>query len=665
MGTARGESRAGVLTQRHHMASVRSIEESRQAELIATDTHRHVDPSQRGILLDALRDVVSPRLYRTNAFRVLGLSVSDNKATVRQQLQKLKIRERIGDTRQEGQSEVLPLQPLPDSDAIRSADQRLHDVQSQLVDEFFWFWPATTPSTNGGDAYTLLKAGDISGAHRGWSSLSSSHPDWPAATHNLAVLHHALALDMEWEISRKTSVDSDLLERLDGHWKAALNSWAITIDDEQVWTHLAARAQALNDPRLTSGFVPRLRQSLPAAISSISVDLAVRAAQRGDADRAKRHMAYIRESGFDRELIDGLLDREAASFLDQIRRICEPVPARCKDAPAEAHWLAETALGDSKALLIGMRALLAEEHPLWQKASELVGTTVKNCLVVYCDAVAERSKHAAATADQLARSVLEESKALLAEIRVTFDEGYPLWQAVSDLVAEAVHECMIEYGYETENWDQCIPVLEQASRVAVGDEWRAQLRRDIDQADERHKRQPADETRRNGQSVLGGSAELFAGLVVILGVVALIVSLVHWWSSGSSPSEPTQAGALRLSQQVAAPAPSYTNNLLARIDSGKARVQALESEIKQMDSELEQLSVSIARHKRGIEGYERLVGSGKRPDELACRQTVENHNRLTDQHNSLLSGRNAKYSEYQREIASVNDMIARYNRGER
>ena len=482
-------------------------------------------------------------------------------------------------------------------------------------------------------------------------------------------MHHALALDMEWEISRKTSTDGGLAQRLDHHWKAALDSWAITIDNERVWTHLAVRAQALNDPGLTSAFVRRLRQSLPAAISSISIDLAVRAAQRGDAGQAKRHLAYFRDSGFDRELIDSLLDREATAFLDQIRHICEPVAARCKDAPAEAHWLAETVLEDSKTLLIGMRAILAEEHPLWQKASNLVGTTVKNCLVVYCDAIAERSKYAPATADQLARSVLEESKALLAEIRATFDEEHPLWQVVSDLIAGTVHECMAEYGYETENWDQCIPVLEQASCVAVGDEWRAQLRHDIDRADEKRKKQQADETRRNPVRWSGwaGLARLFArlvGLATILGALALIVWLAHSWRSGYSPSAAAQSSGPHLSQQAAASTPSDTN-VLARINSGKARIQALQVEVKQMDSELEQLSNSIARHERGIEAYGRLSASGKQPDQLACRQTVDNHNRLADQHNALLSGRNAKYDEYKRQIESVNKMIAQYNRGER
>lgn len=839
-----------------------------------TDTYRHLDPSQSGILLDALRDVVGPQLYRANAFRVSGLSVATEDAEMYSQLKKLEMLAKLGSTAQQGQTEALPLQPPPDSDAIRNASRRLHDMQSRLVDEFFWFWPLGRISGPDGDlGFELLRRGDVSGAHKYWSGVGRDKHDWFKANHNLAVLYHALALDIEHTAESQTDqLGSGIQTLREKYWQMALRYWLSTVADEALWVHMASRAEKLDDPRLTPDFIGRLRQSLPAAISSISVDLTVHAAKRGDAGQAKRHMAYIRESGFDPELIDRRLDGEARGFVDQIQRICKPIAARCKSMPAEAYRLAEGVLKDSKTPLIGMRAMLAEEHTLWQEASNLVGTTVTKCLVVYRDTVAKQSKHAPAMADQLAKGILEESKGLLAEIRATFDEKHSLRQRVSDLVARTVRDCMIEYGKETEDWHGCIPMLEEAAGLAFDKGLRALLQKDIAQVRENDTKKPgverppeavtADrvyevtisscvdgielpegggvlhrvlrektglrasvpgmctccleppsgeqgvsheweesrgltkykrslsfsfpicETCRSHQSeyawkrfvlvvlaagisigvaflvagqiqrpdwshfVAGGGiltillavmlsamirlqalseqhacrsqavempeasdshvvfrfhnplyAEAFAhsngvavrerqrrkptrGSYILTGrgafgsvIVAIILagvghSIIYgqetWWFSSynvarSSPSTPSRT---HTSPQPSTPSRTYSG-LSARIDSGKARAQILEAEIKRMDSELESLSVTLARHKRGIEAYERLVRSGQRPDESAYRSTLESHNRIVGQYNSLLSDRKAKYSEYQREIESVNDMVARYNRGER
>ena len=91
----------------------------------------------------------------------------------------------------------------------------------------------------------------------------------------------------------------------------------------------------------------------------------------------------------------------------------------------------------------------------------------------------------------------------------------------------------------------------------------------------------------------------------------------------------------------------------------------LEVEIGQMDSQLESVSASITRYKRQIEGYESQVRSGVRVNQYAYEQALEQHNQLVARYNSLLVSRNAKYGDYQREIDSVNDMVSRYNRGER
>jgi hypothetical protein len=84
-----------------------------------------------------------------------------------------------------------------------------------------------------------------------------------------------------------------------------------------------------------------------------------------------------------------------------------------------------------------------------------------------------------------------------------------------------------------------------------------------------------------------------------------------------------------------------------------------------MDSSLESLSSWISRYKQEIDGYERQTRLGLNVDRSLYQQALDKHNALVREHNALLLEREARYAEYSREIDSVNDMVRRFNSGER
>lgn len=617
---------------------------------------------------DILGDVATPNLYRLNAFRVLGLSVTVDGAEMIREQKKLKMLEKLGGGVSANPTGVLPPIPPPDAEALRRAGQRLHDLQSRLVDEIFWFWPTSRATNHKTDGLARLRAGDISGAHQAWYGVSSKHADWPAARHNLAVLHHALALDLECQRNGSKNVDSRVQERLELHWNLALSNWVHIIDHESVWTHVRLRAEVLDDPRLTSGYVMRLRQSLPAAILSISASLAVRAAKRGDAMEARSHLIHIRKSGFDLNLAASVLEQEASPLVDQVRRICEPVSERSRVAPGTSHLLASNVLGDCYVVLAGIRAILGNEHHLQQTAFDLVASTVRGC--------------------------------------------------------------MIDYGNSTEDWDACISTLRQAEELALDDALKSQITEDIAQVKENKKakenehalkllhesmeaaksgrpddgrrllyealaacRDPdlkkqitsfireVDSVRRTVPqrsdppgclaALLGRMTAIAVYLISTVALILLIAGIGGTINScdkrpalNSRPFRSSNPTWNSSSPRPSSPTPTLSA-LPGKIDSGKARARALEAELRGADSDLESLSASSTRYKREIEGFERQASSGLRIDQYAYEQALEAYNRLVGQHNSLLASRNAKYETYKREIDLINDLVNRYNRGER
>lgn len=386
------------------------------------DYHRH----------DILRDVATPQLYRANAFRVLGLSVTVDGAEMNRQQKKLKMLEKLGGTATQNHSGALPLTPPPDAEELRKAGQRLHDMQSRIVDELFWFWPSDHGNDDSDAAYKAAGEDRLRDAHQLWCRQKEEHATEAVAVHNLAVLHHALALDIEHASLNGNAGDAPTDPKVqalrDKYWAVALEHWANFADNESGWSYILSRAEALDDPRLTSGFVRRLRQSLPEAILSINVNLAVRAAKRGDVDEAKRHLLYVRNSGLG-HLAASLLEREASPLVEQVRRICEPVADRSKASPETANELTKSVLGDCQVLLTGIRAILGKEHHLRQTAFDLVASTARGC--------------------------------------------------------------MIDYVNATEDWSGCVPQFEHAARLAVDEGLQARLREDIEQvkknqAEEQH-----------------------------------------------------------------------------------------------------------------------------------------------------------------------------------
>ncbi|HEY0004099.1 MAG TPA: hypothetical protein VGB17_04745 [Pyrinomonadaceae bacterium] len=329
--------------------------------------------------LEPLLEVAGPDLYRNNAFRIIGVPVTATDREIRRQLDKIEMTKKLGGNAPQGLG-PLPLEPAPEDDAIREAMQLLRDPEHRLIDEFFWFW--TSKETPGNGALEALAQKDVRTAVERWTTQANQHRDGGMAVHNLAIVSHLMALDME-RAALKGTLSSEQQEQRNRYWREALERWGDVLDHEGIWLLLAKRVRELDDPRLTTAVARLLRTTLPLALLSINAQLARQAAERGQEQEAKRHLQLIEQSGFDQPSIDEALRRAAIPLRERLKSLCQSAEASVAEVPERGVEAASRLLDEASPLVQALDQLLPSGNTLRDDASDELALTALQCGINY------------------------------------------------------------------------------------------------------------------------------------------------------------------------------------------------------------------------------------------------------------------------------------------
>jgi len=215
-----------------------------------------------------------PDLYSKNPFRVLGVSVQDGNREIIKRSDKLKISAEL---------RLIEASPClsperPDQELCRQAVRELSDPRIRFLREFFWFWPEKYPEDVKDPALAAVAERRREDAISTWCSRLACNSS--ASLHNLAIYFHCLVID--WESKDVEAPMSELLV-----WRAAVKYWKAVIASEEVWEMLGQRSRAGENASILANAATELRQSLPDLLAKTGADLAVKAALRGNLERAK------------------------------------------------------------------------------------------------------------------------------------------------------------------------------------------------------------------------------------------------------------------------------------------------------------------------------------------------------------------------------------------
>ena len=356
---------------------------------------------------EPLFSACGPDIYRRNAFRLLGMHVDRAGRQLKRKEKELQSAIEVDELADEYKMALRP-DPLPTREELSHAGRILADAQQRFIQEFFWFWPLEWGKSVSDEVLQLLETGKILEAQKRWKQIESLGGDCSlVAMHNLAVLGHLSVLDREQKVlesSKNGNLTLEIRKDLNAYWTFAFKHWEPLCTSEAFWSIQADRIRALDDPRLTTGFLRRFSQSLPVALDNINADLAVRYCEKAMYIRAKDHVQIMRATN------SGIDDVDTS-----LRRVTSPLHKRIDYAIESATFQLAQGKVEGK-----------------QRCIELFNTVC---------------------------SILNVLAALLGQESQEFTE-------TCDRVVDGMLQCQGAYGRETKDWKTIIVLLETTLKVA-------------------------------------------------------------------------------------------------------------------------------------------------------------------------------------------------------
>jgi DNA-binding response OmpR family regulator len=353
-----------------------------------------------------LLEMVTPRLYERNAFRITGLPVNASLRDISKQVEKLEMMAKLG-VPSVGSPGILASSATIEE--IRDALQSLKNPETRLLHEFFWFWPICS-TIDQDDALGALKGGDLSQAEAIWKSIADDQrglssvaarldSDCPTperqnlehqklsfehaiavATHNLAVLSHYHAISIS-----EAEPNQQNVPRLKQAWETSFKFWSTLTKRHAFWDALAERIRKIDDPRLGVGVAEAVWSTLPVALLSVNADYAVQEAEARRFESAGLHRQMMKESGFPIALVREALARSLKPLHDELACLCAAADKESDEKPTSGAQIVLRFFEDKKRYLQCFNYLLGAGDPLRDSANDLVAQTARGILVDFAN----------------------------------------------------------------------------------------------------------------------------------------------------------------------------------------------------------------------------------------------------------------------------------------
>src|SRR5579872_5395716 len=277
-------------------------------------------------LRDLMARSASPELYARNAFRVLQLPTSATDREVARRKSTVEKAIAHGLTIPPGAGAALPTPACQDLVEVAAAAHRLSDPRQRIIDELFWFWPASEDD----ESIAKLRENAVQDAEVAWFEREDTPEDSSIACHNLAVLHHLRALDQEGSVRTAESAEATRA------WEKAYRRWAQVLAEPATWDYLANRVRTIGDPRISAQSIREIRAGATGFIAAVTASLALKAMESKKPEQARGLVATLRASTLSQPDVAQGLRQTAAPLQARVSAMCKAATDAAAANPVRA-----------------------------------------------------------------------------------------------------------------------------------------------------------------------------------------------------------------------------------------------------------------------------------------------------------------------------------------
>ncbi len=647
--------------------------------------------------------------YRQNAFFLLDARADATTQEIRRLQNRAEV---LLEMRKSLEATVLPFlrRAQVTREDILSGVQKLEDGQSRIREELQWLHagPKGDCMPSGPSSLasltTLLRTLAKTNGRQG-----------AIATHNLAVLSHALAFEQE------SGGGASVQSRLDA-WAGALSLWRALYQKEEFWDFMSERISAWGDPTVSDGDLQHVRREFAEQLLAPNRQLAAEYFASGAYDFARIHLQIIHSAStwispgkrLLAELSTEMVRRTRTQLDESLLTIREDVLSSL-DTVQKKERLARS---EKEILTVGNRVianltLFEEMH----ESNEVLGDQIGQCLRVisirYFNQL-DDSQNALRLADEAFRYARTGS----CKAQIVLDRKTIAYRSLRDRAIEFANQ--LQYGKAAERLEEARAIVPEDEKGQLEELLATCRRNEILDGVDTKKNSPTLSTINGIGATFYGKRDyhkasdsyvtthfftflffpvipLGAYRVVstgtntyrIFGKVALskltiwyrrlvlaavglffVYSAIESNNGTSSPGSftPTRTDApSSYSTPPITPEPtiqySQSRTEKSDIDRERQELDARENQLSQTRQELKTLKAQIDSLEREIEAIKQEYPGGELPHTayVDYQDKVSRHDVVVDKYNPLLEDFKSRAQQYDQDVVQFNNRVRDYN----
>lgn len=326
-----------------------------------------------------INEIATPYIYQRNAFRLSGLHITCTLREAKRISRDIEQRKKLGLDAANGSKRIFPLpDQMSGQDLRHIIDQRISHSSNRIIEEIFWFWPLNPDAPAESDeALRLLSENRPDLAVNIWKNFLDGKQSG-IALHNLAVINHLHALDIELETLNPHETETfNRSEKLAAFWRFSHKYWNSTCQNDTFWDLLTRHAQN-NDSSLDRSLIDNIREVIPIAIAGINIQLAIQFCSAGVLDEIERQASIFSDAEYAEKIKVHAVSDFLKPTIARLHGISEAAQKDIGDSPSKGLQIATETLDQSYCAI----EMLCD-FDVGSSACDAIAESILNCLIAY------------------------------------------------------------------------------------------------------------------------------------------------------------------------------------------------------------------------------------------------------------------------------------------